>query len=100
MASERYGLRSGFGPLMCLTVAAVCCVSYSLGGTGNSVVMNDGFEYTVANYGIGTLESSQDEPNERTVPEVFWIEFRIKNTNKERRVPRYLQGFELLVDQA
>jgi TonB family protein len=62
--------------------------------TDNSIQMNDGCTYNIADYGLGTLESNDTEKH----PEVFWIEFQIKNQGPDERVSRYLQDFELLVD--
>ncbi len=44
---------------------------------GNTIVMDDGFEYRLVDYGVGRLELRDDFS-----PPVFWMKFRITNTSE------------------
>lgn len=44
---------------------------------GNTILMDDGFEYRLVDYGVGRLELRHDFS-----PPVFWMKFRITNTSE------------------
>jgi hypothetical protein len=62
--------------------------------TGNTVVMDDGFEYAILDYGVGQVQvRSAEKPNSLS-PNLFWVKVAIRNTDEHLiKTPRYFRGF-------
>jgi len=77
--------------LACSTVANGQSRAQVQEQAGNSVVMDDSFEYAVLDYGVGEFQvRSEDKPNSLS-PNVFWVKLGIRNTDLHLiKGPRYI----------
>lgn len=61
---------------------------------GNSVVMDDGFEYAILDYGVGQVQVRSTEKANSLSPNLFWVKVAIRNTDQHLiKTPRYFQTF-------
>src|SRR5260221_8491468 len=66
---------------------------------GNAIMMEDGFEYRLIDYGLGKVQLRPRESTGKTFSdEVFWIEFRITNKSEHLiRAPKYFPSLNFVV---
>jgi len=46
---------------------------------GNAIIMDDGLEYAVIDYGLGKIQVRSSDNEDSFSPQVFWVKFRIAN---------------------
>jgi len=68
---------------------------------GNSVLMDDGFEYAVLDYGVGQFQVRTADKLNSLSPNVFWVKLGIRNTEEHLiKRPRYISIDPLRVQDA
>src|SRR5260221_10744970 len=60
---------------------------------GNSVVMDDSFEYAILDYGVGQFQVRTVDKANSLSPNVFWVKLGIRNADPHLiKGPRYISS--------